>query len=1032
MLKSKMGMLSMSALAGAGLLFAGAASAYEIKVGNVDIRIGTTMSVGATWQMKDSDSKFLPEVNGGPAENNPSLKFVRDSNGLLMYYDHTILDADGNPAYQSKDPTVRDTAEIGNIVANAVGGFNGKTTLDLAGMLAGDTAPCGPADIVYGGDCQQFPVALDYNYDGSINSDDGRLNFDKGDAVSAPVKLVADVEFDVGPVSAFMRVKAFHDLVLMDEDNFNRGGELSDDGEELTGSNIDLLDAFITYDFDLANMPVTVRAGKQVINWGEATFIPGGNSAFNPIDVPAIRRPGAEIKEALLPVEALYGSIALTDELTLEAYVGGWERYRLDVGGTFFGGSDTAEPGHTGGNPLGVFFVGGGNFSGTQWVCDTDTHAAAMPTAGPLVAAIDAARSTNPCDNHAAADMLVPYTAGQAETQRHLIDPQNEIKLLADEDGDEAMGLALRYYAENLNSTEFGFYYQKTDSRLPYVSYRTAPTTLSAGIIGWNGSQVSRGANLSGCAANLQASAGKWLTYSTDDKAETDPNDVVFSFSSAWYQPNATTGTDYTTINDPDGLIAAYGAAVTSDWDDDQNPATPGITVTGTAGTLDFAAGAFASKVADGLVQGALLGAVGGASGAGPTEANVVVGVLEKARYDANTEAQNTAQFGEATVYESVDDLFTALDVQAMSGKADGTFTALRTGLGTAIGAQTLVAGGAGYAPAPVGTVAGLQEANCAGTFAQTNTQKTLTTQIAGHPFDSFGQLQAGSVQLGYQYNLGLFLEHPEVETYGFSFNTVIGGWGVQGDFTYRPEAPLQIDTDELTIRSLFLNCGAQGAGAIEANYMALSGYNNEFGGGAPGACYPTSQYIKGYVEHDVTSWDIGTTATFTRSNPLVSAIGADIGILLTEFQGVHVDGAEDRAASVATAQAVPLTNVCTSGSDLPLGSILNIDARGAMECRPTDHSMGMVLLARAQYNNVFGTPVGLAPTVVFREGLEGYSPSPMGFWREGVGSTALSLGFSYLGTIEGSVNYVTYHGDDLRTKDKDREHLSVSLSYAF
>jgi hypothetical protein len=275
-------------------------------------------------------------------------------------------------------------------------------------------------------------------------------------------------------------------------------------------------------------------------------------------------------------------------------------------------------------------------------------------------------------------------------------------------------------------------------------------------------------------------------------------------------------------------------------------------------------------------------------------------------------------------------------------------------------------------------------------------------------------------------------LEHPEVETYGMSFNTVLNGWGVQGDFTYRPDAPLQIDTDELTIRSLFLNCGAQGAGGAEASYMALSGYNNEFGGGAKGACYANSQTIKGYVEHDVYTWDIGTTATFTRSNPIINLIGADLGILLTEFQGLYADGAEDRAAGVPTAQKVPLSSVCTSGSDLPLGSILNIDAREAMECRPTDSSSGMVLLARAQYNNVFGTPIGLSPTVVYREGLDGYSPTPLGSWREGVGSTALSMGFSYLGSIEGSVNYVTYHGDDLRTKNKDREHLSVSLSYAF
>jgi hypothetical protein len=52
--------------------------------------------------------------------------------------------------------------------------------------------------------------------------------------------------------------------------------------------------------------------------------------------------------------------------------------------------------------------------------------------------------------------------------------------------------------------------------------------------------------------------------------------------------------------------------------------------------------------------------------------------------------------------------------------------------------------------------------------------------------------------------------------------------------------------------------------------------------------------------------------------------------------------------------------------------------------------------------------------------------------WKDGVGSTSLSMGVSYLDAINGSINYTTYHGDDLFTKNKDREHVSVSVSYAF
>ena len=85
-------------------------------------------------------------------------------------------------------------------------------------------------------------------------------------------------------------------------------------------------DAYVDYDGDVGDMPFTIRAGRQVINWGEATFIPGGNSAF--IDVAAIRN------QRSLAAGGIYGSIALTQDFTLEAYVGGWDDYRLDAGGT--------------------------------------------------------------------------------------------------------------------------------------------------------------------------------------------------------------------------------------------------------------------------------------------------------------------------------------------------------------------------------------------------------------------------------------------------------------------------------------------------------------------------------------------------------------------------------------------------------------------------------------------------------------------------------------------------------------------------
>ncbi len=65
-------------------------------------------------------------------------------------------------------------------------------------------------------------------------------------------------------------------------------------------------------------MPGTVRLGKQVVSWGESTFIGNSINTINPIDVSAFRRPGSEIKEGLIPVNMLYLSQSLTDSLSVE------------------------------------------------------------------------------------------------------------------------------------------------------------------------------------------------------------------------------------------------------------------------------------------------------------------------------------------------------------------------------------------------------------------------------------------------------------------------------------------------------------------------------------------------------------------------------------------------------------------------------------------------------------------------------------------------------------------------------------------
>lgn len=188
----------------------------------------------------------------------------------------------------------------------------------------------------------------------NINTDDGNINFDQWDVVSAPVKVVSDFEMRWENWGAFARVRAYYDHAIYQEAGRNSTAygsrplrdHLRGDDARNSARGIDLLDAFVFTNFDLGTMPTTLRAGKQVINWGESLALQGGMNQFNAIDVAAIRTPGAELREALLPEESIYVNFQLPAGLSLEAfYAFNWRKTELDAVGTFFSSLDFFGPG---------------------------------------------------------------------------------------------------------------------------------------------------------------------------------------------------------------------------------------------------------------------------------------------------------------------------------------------------------------------------------------------------------------------------------------------------------------------------------------------------------------------------------------------------------------------------------------------------------------------------------------------------------------------------------------------------------------
>ncbi|MGN4048203.1 DUF1302 domain-containing protein [Pseudomonas sp. SM4] len=180
----------------------------------------------------------------------------------------------------------------------------------------------------------------------SQTSDDGHANFKSGETFSKIFKGIHDLELKYGDTGVFVRGKYWYDFELKDESRQFK--DISDTGrkEGAKSSGGQILDAFVYHNYSIADQPGSVRLGKQVVSWGESTFIGGGINSINPIDVSAFRRPGAEIKEGLIPVNMFYVSQSLTENLSAEAfYQLEWDQTVVDNCGTFFSQPDIVADG---------------------------------------------------------------------------------------------------------------------------------------------------------------------------------------------------------------------------------------------------------------------------------------------------------------------------------------------------------------------------------------------------------------------------------------------------------------------------------------------------------------------------------------------------------------------------------------------------------------------------------------------------------------------------------------------------------------
>ena len=228
------------------------------------------------------------------------------------------------------------------------------------------------------------------------------------------------------------------------------------------------------------------------------------------------------------------------------------------------------------------------------------------------------------------------------------------------------------------------------------------------------------------------------------------------------------------------------------------------------------------------------------------------------------------------------------------------------------------------------------------------------------------------------------FTVYPDdIDLLGASFNTELGatGYALQGEISYRFDQPLQVSQPELIVAALD-SCGATSSSQLDKD------------GAAAGCGFEPGEDVTGFRTKEV----LQVQGTVTKI--IGPTFGVDQIVLLGE----------------AGLTWIP---------DLEAKSVLRY------ELLADDTSWGYRLLGRLEFNNAIG-PVNLLPQVAFAHDVHGTTPTPIKNFLEDGKKVTLTLRATYLSEWEAKVSYTNFFGAGSRNSRKDRDFVSMVISYSF
>ncbi|WP_247894427.1 DUF1302 domain-containing protein [Azospirillum sp. B510] len=193
---------------------------------------------------------------------------------------------------------------------------------------------------------------------GNANLSDGDTNFRKRGLTSNRVDLLSEFEAGYRQFGLRLSGAAWYDSVYNHGNHNNTAGVFGPGTSAVNSSDIsgptqfnsytrrvhgrdaELLDAFVSGNFNVGDHRATVRLGQHSVIWGESLFF-GDNAiagAMSPVDqAKALSVPNLRFQELLRPVPQASAQIQLTDALTAYSfYQFSWRPNRSQGAGSYF------------------------------------------------------------------------------------------------------------------------------------------------------------------------------------------------------------------------------------------------------------------------------------------------------------------------------------------------------------------------------------------------------------------------------------------------------------------------------------------------------------------------------------------------------------------------------------------------------------------------------------------------------------------------------------------------------------------------